>query len=146
MMDFFRTYGEIGKKATALFLTEEKRRFAFWEEWLMDGLIRHSETINRLLARYGVKFGIYKNGEFKEQLFPFDPIPRVIGHEEFCYLEKGLRQRVDALNCFLRAFVLTGSSTEVWPSGLTRFSRNPNSFAESDHPSRTILNGIEVVS
>ena len=112
----------------------------------MDGLIRHSETINRLLARYGVKFGIYKNGEFKEQLFPFDPILRVIGHEEFCYLEKGLRQRVDALNCFLRAFVLTGSSTEVWPSGLTRFSRNPTSFAESDHPSRTILNGIEVVS
>ena len=72
------------------------------EEWLMDGLIQHSETINKLLARYGVKFGIYKNGEFKEQLFPFDPIPRVIGHEEFAYLEKGLRQRVDALNCFLR--------------------------------------------
>ena len=68
----------------------------------MDGLIQHSETINKLLARYGVKFGIYKNGEFKEQLFPFDPIPRVIGHEEFAYLEKGLRQRVDALNCFLR--------------------------------------------
>ena len=68
----------------------------------MDGLIRHSATINRLLARYGVKFGIYKNGEFKEQLFPFDPIPRVISHEEFVYLEKGLKQRVDALNCFLR--------------------------------------------
>ena len=68
----------------------------------MDGLIQHSETINKLLARYGVKFGIYKNGEFKEQLFPFDPIPRVIGHEEFAYLEKGLKQRVDALNCFLR--------------------------------------------
>ena len=28
----------------------------------------------------------------------------------------------------LRAFVLTGSETQVWPSGLTRFSRNPNSF------------------
>ena len=68
----------------------------------MDGLIQHSETINKLLARYGVKFGIYKNGEFREQLFPFDPIPRVIGHEEFTFLEKGLRQRVDTLNCFLR--------------------------------------------
>lgn len=67
----------------------------------MDELIRNSETINRLLARYGVKFGIYKNGEFKEQLFPFDPIPRVIKHDEFIYLEKGLKQRVDALNCFL---------------------------------------------
>ena len=28
----------------------------------------------------------------------------------------------------LRAFVLTGSETKVWPSGLTRFSRNPDSF------------------
>ena len=67
----------------------------------MDGLIKHSATINKLLARYGVKFGIYKNGEFKEQLFPFAPIPRIIEHSEFTYLEKGLKQRVDALNCFL---------------------------------------------
>lgn len=28
----------------------------------------------------------------------------------------------------LRAFVLSGSETKVWPSGLTRFSRNPDSF------------------
>ena len=28
----------------------------------------------------------------------------------------------------LRAFVLTGDKVKVWPSGLTRFSRNPDSF------------------
>lgn len=28
----------------------------------------------------------------------------------------------------LRAFVLSGEKTQVWPSGLTRFSRNPDSF------------------
>ena len=32
--------------------------------------------VNEQLARYGVKFRIYKNNEFKEQLFPFDMIPR----------------------------------------------------------------------
>ncbi|MGN0632276.1 MAG: circularly permuted type 2 ATP-grasp protein [Oscillospiraceae bacterium] len=58
-------------------------------------------VINDLLRRYGVKFGIYKNGQFKEQLFPFDPIPRVIKAEDFKRLEKGLVQRVDALNRFL---------------------------------------------
>lgn len=67
----------------------------------MDGLIRNADTINKLLARYGVKFGIYKNGEFKEQLFPFDTIPRIIDNKEFSYLEKGLIQRVNVLNCFL---------------------------------------------
>ena len=57
--------------------------------------------INEQLARYGVKFGIYKNGVFKEQLFPFDPIPRIIGKEDFEKIEKGLIQRVDALNMFI---------------------------------------------
>ncbi len=67
---------------------------------LLD-LVDHKESINRLLARYGVKFGIYKNNVFHEQLFPFDPIPRVIMQKEFEYLNRGLSQRVRALNCFL---------------------------------------------
>lgn len=65
-------------------------------------LLEHTDTVNELLARYGVKFGIYKNNTFKEQLFPFDAIPRVIEKDEFDYLEKGLKQRVVALNLFLK--------------------------------------------
>lgn len=68
----------------------------------MYGLIEHKEVINELLARYGVKFGIYKNNRFNERLFPFDTIPRIIPKNEFAFLEKGLIQRVEALNCFLR--------------------------------------------
>lgn len=67
----------------------------------MRELVEHMEGINRLMARYGVKFGIYRNQEFHEQLFPFDPLPRVISAKEFAFLERGLIQRVDALNCFL---------------------------------------------
>lgn len=65
-------------------------------------LLEHTDTVNELLARYGVKFGIYKNNVFKEQLFPFDAVPRIIEKEEFDYLEKGLKQRVMALNLFLK--------------------------------------------
>ena len=65
-------------------------------------LVQHTEAINGLLARYGVKFGIYKNGEFREQLFPFDAVPRVIEADAFAVLEKGLKQRVMALNAFIR--------------------------------------------
>ena len=68
----------------------------------MDDLLKHESDINELLARNGVKFGIYKNGTFTEQLFPFDAIPRIITSTDFAYLEKGLRQRVDALNAFLK--------------------------------------------
>lgn len=63
--------------------------------------LANADEINSLLRRYGVKFGIYKNGQFKEQLFPFDPIPRIIDSEDFKIIEKGLVQRVDALNKFL---------------------------------------------
>ena len=67
-----------------------------------DLLLEHADSVNELLARYGVKFGIYKNNTFKEQLFPFDAIPRIIKADEFAYLEKGLKQRVVALNMFLK--------------------------------------------
>ncbi len=68
----------------------------------MDKLVSHTARINTQLARYGVKFGIYKNGSFNERLFPFDAIPRVIDHDDWANLERGLAQRVDALNAFLR--------------------------------------------
>ena len=67
-----------------------------------DELYRYADTVNELLARYGVKFGIYKDGVFNERLFPFDIIPRVITRSEFGYLERGLKQRVTALNEFIR--------------------------------------------
>ena len=67
-----------------------------------DELYRYADTVNELLARYGVKFGIYKDGVFNERLFPFDIIPRIITRSEFEYLERGLKQRVTALNEFIR--------------------------------------------
>ena len=64
-------------------------------------LINNTGKINDLLSRYGVRFGLYKNGTFKEQLFPFDSIPRIIEHDRFQVLAKGLKQRVTALNEFI---------------------------------------------
>ena len=66
-----------------------------------ESLLSHTPKINQQLARYGVKFGLYKNGEFNERLFPFDAIPRVIKKDVWSMLERGLAQRVDALNAYL---------------------------------------------
>lgn len=68
----------------------------------MNTPVANTREINELLARYGVKLGIYKNGVFKEQLFPLDAIPRIITRSDFSDMEKGLIQRVDALNLFLK--------------------------------------------
>jgi uncharacterized circularly permuted ATP-grasp superfamily protein len=64
--------------------------------------------INKLMMRYGVKFGLYKNGEFIEQLFPYDAVPRIISCKEFDFLNRGLVQRVNALNCFLQDIYTNG--------------------------------------
>ncbi len=68
----------------------------------LQPLIERRQSINEDLARDGVRFGIYKNGQFHEQIFPYDPVPRVIGADEFDLLARGLAQRVRALNAFLR--------------------------------------------
>ncbi|MFR9672142.1 MAG: circularly permuted type 2 ATP-grasp protein [Rikenellaceae bacterium] len=67
----------------------------------MERLIESKETVNKWMERFGVRFGVYKNNEFNEQLFPFDSIPRVISKSDWEMLEAGLIQRVKALNMFL---------------------------------------------
>ena len=59
------------------------------------------DTVNKMLERFGVRFGVYKHGVFNEQLFPFDSVPRIISKKDWDYLERGLKQRVEALNMFL---------------------------------------------
>jgi uncharacterized circularly permuted ATP-grasp superfamily protein len=67
----------------------------------MQALIDQRDAVNKWLERFGVRFGIYKGGVFHEQLFPFDPVPRVIHKQEWEFIRSGLIQRVKALNLFL---------------------------------------------
>ena len=67
----------------------------------INELVDSRDTVNKWMERFGVRFGVYKHGIFNEQLFPFDSIPRIISSDDWVYLEKGLRQRVTALNKFL---------------------------------------------
>lgn len=45
-------------------------------------MIENRDAVNKWMERFGVRFGVYKNGVFKEQLFPFDAILRVISKED----------------------------------------------------------------
>jgi uncharacterized circularly permuted ATP-grasp superfamily protein len=51
--------------------------------------------------RIGITFAVYGDNESTERLIPFDIIPRVITTVEWMALERGLRQRVSAINAFL---------------------------------------------
>jgi uncharacterized circularly permuted ATP-grasp superfamily protein len=52
------------------------------------------------LFRGGVTFAVDSKNE--SRVFPFDLLPRILSASEWLHLEKGLIQRVTALNCFLR--------------------------------------------
>ena len=50
----------------------------------------------------GITFTVYSDGRGTERLFPFDLIPRILPHSEWEKIDRGLSQRVMALNLFLR--------------------------------------------
>jgi uncharacterized circularly permuted ATP-grasp superfamily protein len=50
----------------------------------------------------GITFTVYSDGRGTERLFPFDLIPRIIPQSEWQRIDKGLSQRVVALNLFLQ--------------------------------------------
>ncbi len=54
-----------------------------------------------LFRRIGITFAVYGDSEAQERLIPFDVIPRIMSAREWGVLEKGLTQRVRALNMFL---------------------------------------------
>ena len=65
---------------------------------LLEARRRQAEILFR---RIGITFAVYGEDETTERLIPFDIVPRVISQSEWTLLERGLRQRVMALNAFL---------------------------------------------
>ena len=53
------------------------------------------------LFKMGVTFNVYSDREGTERILPFDIIPRIVAAQEWVLLEKGLKQRIHALNLFL---------------------------------------------
>lgn len=62
---------------------------------------RKREEADLLFRRVGITFNVYGDGDGAERLIPFDSIPRIIPAREWQHLDKGIRQRVTALNAFL---------------------------------------------
>lgn len=54
-----------------------------------------------IFRRTGITFAVYTEGGDPERLIPFDIIPRVLDAREWSVLERGLAQRVRALNAFI---------------------------------------------
>jgi len=80
---YARLFGKLGGMAPAQF--EARRKLA---------------DLSFLLQ--GITFTVYSDGRGTERLFPFDLIPRILPQSEWIHIERGLGQRVVALNLFLQ--------------------------------------------
>jgi len=64
-------------------------------------LVQRHEAAERALLRMGITFTVYSEGADTERIFPFDIIPRIMAAAEWAQLERGLKQRIHALNAFI---------------------------------------------
>ena len=58
-------------------------------------------AVDLAFLRQGVTFNVYGDSRGTERVFPFDMVPRIIPAKEWELIERGLVQRVTALNLFL---------------------------------------------
>jgi len=84
----------------------------------------------------GITFTVYSDGRGTERLFPFDLIPRILPYSEWQHVERGLTQRVMALNLFLHDI--------YGPQRILSDRRIPRSLVYSCPHFRREVIGVEV--
>ena len=86
-----------------------REHYRDYAQWLagqpQDAMRDRREEAEMIFRRVGITFAVYgakdEDGAGTERLIPFDLIPRIIPAHEWATMEKGLVQRVTALNRFL---------------------------------------------
>jgi uncharacterized circularly permuted ATP-grasp superfamily protein len=78
------------------------RALARFVDGLPDGeLTRRQRSAERALLNMGITFNVYGDDAGTERIFPFDLIPRIVAAREWRDIERGLKQRIHALNLFI---------------------------------------------
>jgi uncharacterized circularly permuted ATP-grasp superfamily protein len=89
--------------------TQVRDHYQTYDRWLArqpsEMMKSRRDEAEMIFRRVGITFAVYgdkdETGDGNERLIPFDLIPRIIPSHEWLEMEKGLRQRVTALNRFL---------------------------------------------
>ncbi len=66
-----------------------------------DELLLYQHAAQAALMNMGITFNVYSEREGTEKTFPFDILPRIVNGADWAFIEKGLQQRIRALNLFI---------------------------------------------
>src|SRR5712691_4861889 len=70
---------------------------------LPDEVLQQRDKLaSELFMNQGITFTVYSDNAGIERIFPFDIIPRILTSEEWDHIERGIKQRLRALNLFLK--------------------------------------------
>jgi uncharacterized circularly permuted ATP-grasp superfamily protein len=71
------------------------------ESMAEQDILRRQLAAERALLDMGITFNVYGSEHGTEKIFPFDIVPRVVEAAEWTTIERGLKQRIHALNLFV---------------------------------------------
>ena len=94
---FDEMLGEQGKQCRLPY----KRLLKWLNQQDLKKLYKKSGLAEELFRKIGITFNVYGDKEAEERLIPFDLIPRILSANEWRKLERGITQRVAAINAFL---------------------------------------------
>ncbi len=75
--------------------------FSHLQRLSSDDLQRRQRAADRSMLGMGITFNVYGDGQGTERIIPFDIVPRIFATAEWNELERGLSQRIAALNLFI---------------------------------------------
>ena len=78
-----------------------RRALSQFIETLPDGEFLRRQSAERALLHMGITFNVYGDRAGTERIFPFDLVPRIVAAAEWSFIERGLKQRIRALNLFI---------------------------------------------
>ena len=121
----------------------------FWEVFSKQDRQKIDE-FQKYMDKFAVNFNLYKDGNFIERSLPFDVIPRIIESKEFDKLDRGLTQRIKALNLFLEDLYTTKKIVKdnIIPEEFIYQAKGYLKELHGFSPSkkiRTHINGIDLV-
>src|SRR6266446_3374527 len=64
-------------------------------------LLQRQRAAEQALLHMGITFNVYGDEAGTERIFPFDVIPRIVEAADWALIERGLKQRIQALNLFI---------------------------------------------
>ena len=121
----------------------------FWEIFSKQDVNKINE-FQKYMDKFAVNFNLYKDGNFIERSLPFDVIPRIMEAKEFDILDRGLSQRITALNLFLEDLYTSKNiiKDNVIPEEFIYQAKGYLKELNGISPSkkiRTHINGIDLV-